>query len=173
MASLTTTAITTRKAVRFTIYFIIFLIVGRIFLGLAIGIIQKLFPAPPPAPTLQFGRLPSIPFPKAKNIPALTFSVQTPEGGLPNLLSQAKVYFMPQSRPDLLALDMTKQKAASLGFVGNPQQKSPTIYKFTSNRSSSTLEINIITGTFSVGYDLRGDASPLANLPPTAEVAAN
>jgi hypothetical protein len=170
MASLTQTAILTRKIIRFTIYFIIFLIIGRIALGLAITLIQKLFPSPPPAPTVQFGKLPSLSFPIGNNTPPLTYIVQTPEGGLPTLASQAKVYFMPQSHSDLLALDNTKQKAASLGFAGTPKQITPTIYEFTNGLS--TLEMNIVTGTFSIGFNLNADQSPLTQIPPTANIAS-
>src|SRR5260221_7593068 len=161
MASLTETAITTRKIVRYSIYFIIFLIVGRIILGLTINLIQTLFPAPPPAPTVQFGKLPKLPFPINNDIPTLTYTIQTPEGSLPTLLSQAKVYFMPPSRPNLLALDTAKQKATSLGFLDNGRELSPTLYQFGSAANSGTLEMNIVTGTFSIGYNLNIDQSPL------------
>jgi hypothetical protein len=171
MASLTQVSITTRKAVRYGLYFIIFLIVGRIVLGLAISVIQNLFPTPPPAPTVQFGKLPKIPFPNNTDIPALTYTIQTPEGGLPTLPIQAKVYFEPQSRPDLLALDNTKVKASNLGFPSSPIQVTPTIYRFTSANTPAALEINIVTGTFSIGYNLNEDPTPLNGRPPTPDVA--
>src|SRR5882724_3175644 len=101
MASLTSVAITTRKAVRYSIYFIILLIIARISFGILVTVIQKLFPTPPPVPTVQFGKLPTIPFPTGSTIPPLTLTVQTPEGGLPTLGAQAKVYFMPQAHSDL------------------------------------------------------------------------
>ncbi len=173
MASLTQTAIITRKTVRYSIYFIIFLIIGRIVLGFSIGIIQKLFPAPPPPPTVVFGKLPKLPFPVRNDIPTLTYTVQTPEGGLPNLTTQAKVYFMPKYRSDLLALDAAKQKATSLGYTSTPTQVTPTLYRFTTPSNPSTMEINIITGTFSIGYNLNTDTSPLSEKPPAAEVAAS
>jgi hypothetical protein len=171
MASLTQVAITTRKAVRYSIYFLIFLVVGRIILGFGISVIQKLFPAPPPAPTVQFGKLPPIPFPSNTDIPSLTYVIQTPEGGLPVLQTQAKVYFEPQSRPDLLALDNTKAKASNLGFPSSPVQVTPTIYRFTSANTPSSLEMNIVNGTFSIGYRLNEDPSPLSGRPPTPDVA--
>ncbi len=172
MATLTQTAIQTRKIVRYSIYFIIFLIVGRIFLGLTIGIIQKLFPAAPPPPTVQFGKLPKLPFPTNKDIPSLSYTVQTPEGGLPALASQAKVYFMPTLHPNLLALDAAKQKADSLGFSDNGKQVSSTLYQFTNPQNSGILEINIVTGIFSIGYNLNTDQTPLTSVPPTANTAA-
>lgn len=171
MASLTQAAITTRKAVRFSIYFIIFLIVGRIVLGILVTIIQTVFPAPPPPPTVVFGKLPKLPFPINNDVPPLQYVVQTPEGGLPALVTEAKVYFMPQSRPDLLALDNAKQKATTLGF-NTPNEISPTLYKFVSPGSSSTMEMNIVNGTFSLGYNLNGDPTPLSQQPPAPSEAA-
>ncbi|SRR5258708_830325 len=172
MASLTTVAITTRKAVRYGIYLIIFLIIGRIALGILVSVIQKVFPAPPPPPTVSFSKLPKLPFPIRNDIPPLKFTIQTPEGGLPNLASQTKVYYMPQARPDLLALDNAKTKATSLGYSSSPTQTTPTLYKFTGQSSSSSLEVNIVTGTFSIGFNLNSDNSPLTGQPPTPEDAA-
>src|SRR6266404_2684553 len=172
MASLTSVAITTRKAVRYTVYFIIFLIIARISFGLLVTIVQKVFPAPPPVPTVQFGKLPVLPFPTGSNIPPLTFTIQTPEGGLPVLATQAKVYYMPQAHSDLLALDNTKTIATSLGFSSSPTQITPTIYRFGDQNSVSTLEMNIITKTFSIGFNLNSDESPLSQIPPSANAAA-
>lgn len=172
MASLTQVAISTRKIVRYGIYLIIFLIVGRIVLGSALGLIQKLFPSPPPAPTVAFGKLTKLPFPTKNDIPALTYTVETAEGSLPTLPIQAKVYFMPPVRTDLLSLNNAKQTAISLGFPLSSKQLSESLYQFTNADSSSTLEMNIVTGNFSLGYNLNSDSTPLSFRPPTADVAA-
>lgn len=172
MASLTQVAISTRKGVRYFIYFIIFLIIGRIVLGFAIGVIQKVFPAPPPPATIRFGKLPKIPFPNKGDLPTLTYTVQTPDGNLPNLVTQAKVYFIPQPRATLLALDNAKKKAAAFGFGNSPNKLSDSLYQFVSSDSLSTLEMNIVTGTFSLGYNLNANSNPLNNLPPTAEAGS-
>lgn len=171
MATLTQVAITTRKVVRYSIYLIIFLIVGRIVLGIAVGIIQKLFPSPPPAPTVTFGKLPKLPFPTNKDLPTLTYNMQTPEGSLPTFSTQAKVYFMPIPRADLLSLDKARQEAANLGYTNNPTQISESIYQFSTPDNLSMMEVNIVTGTFSLGYNLNSDSSPLSSRPPTADNA--
>ncbi len=173
MASLTSVAITTRKVVRFSIYFIIFLIVGRIVLGLLIGVVQKLFPAPPPIPTVVFGKLPKLPFPEKKDLPTLSYTIETPEGALPTFANQAKVYFMPQFRPDLLALDSAKQKASALGFPNTANQLSSSLYQFNGSNNLSTLEMNIINQTFSLGYNLNSDPTPLNFKPPTPDIAGS
>ncbi len=174
MTTLTSISITSRKIIRYGIYFIVFLIVGRILLNAGIGIYKKLFPAPPPAPTVKYGRLTTIPFPKNGITAKLTYTLETPDGGLPtNMPSQAKVYFMPKTSASLLSLDAAKSKAAALGFGANAQQVSDTIYRFKNLSFPSTLQMNIITETFSISYDLAADKTPIDFRPPVAEVAAS
>ncbi|KKR64381.1 MAG: hypothetical protein UU02_C0009G0030 [Candidatus Woesebacteria bacterium GW2011_GWA1_40_43] len=174
MTSLTKIAITSRKVIRYGIYLIIFLIVGRIFLDLGVKIYKKVFPAPPPAPTVRYGKLTKIPFPENGVTAKLTYTIETAEGGLPtNIPTQAKVYFMPKTSANLLSLDTAKSKAAALGFGTDVQQVSDTVYKFKNSNYPSTLQMNIITGTFSISYDLISDKSPIDLKPPVAEVAAS
>ena len=78
MSSLTQVAISVRKAIRYGIFLIVFLIVGRILWGMAYKIYINLNPPPPPPPTVKFGKLPTIPFPPAaanETNPKLTFSL--------------------------------------------------------------------------------------------------
>ena len=174
MTGLTRIAIIARKTIRYGIYLLIFLIVGRILLNLGVGIYKKLFPAPPPAPTVKYGRLAKIPFPQNGIAAKLTYSLETADGSLPtNIPTQAKVYFMPKTNANLLSLDVAKEKSSSMGFGSNEQQISDMVYKFTSTNFPSTLQINIITGTFSISYDLSSDKTPIALKPPVAEVAAS
>lgn len=175
MTSLTQVAITARKSIRYTIYFIVFLTLGRIFLNAGISLYLKIFPPGPSAPTVKFGKLTKIPFPTNTLDPKLTFTLETATGGLPTDIStQAKVYFMPKVSSNLLSLDTAKSKAKSLGFDdSNPIQDSESLYKFKNPNYPSTMEINIITGAFSLSYDLTSDRTPIETRPPTAEVAAS
>lgn len=176
MASLTQTAIITRRIIRYGFYGIIALIVGRIVFSVGIGIYRHYFPKPPPPPTVTFGKLPSLPFPEKEKPENLTFTLETPEGGLPTPPShppQAKVYFMPKPVQTQLNLDLAKREARDLGFLSEPQQLSQTLYRFLHQKAPSTLEMNIITGTFSVSYDLSQDSSPLERRPPAPEIAAS
>jgi len=174
MTSLTRIAIVARKTIRYGIFLIIFLIVGKIFLDAGIAAYKKAFPAPPPAPTVKYGKLAKIPFPEASTGAKLTYTLETPEGGLPtNIPTQAKVYFMPKVSPNLLSLDTAKATAEALGFGTNPQQVSDSVYLFNDPKAPVSLQINIITGAFSISYNLSADKSPLINRPPIAEVAAS
>ena len=169
---LTQVAITTRKIIRYSIYLVIVLIIGRVLFTLGIGLFNILFPKPPPAPTVSFGKLPKLPFPEKATTPTFTYKVETADGTLPKFANQAKVYFMPKPSSSFVSLDSTIQKAAGLGFNSEPQKVSDTTYKFTNRDNTSTLEINIINGSFSISYDLAVDPSPLSVRPPAPEVAA-
>jgi hypothetical protein len=170
MASLTQAAILTRKIVRYGIYFVIFLIVGSIFLRVITGVINTVFPKAPPPPTVLFGKLPKLPFAEKRDLPSLSYKIETPEGSLPTFPGQAKVYFMPQARADLLALDNAGRTAASLGFVQLSKKISDSLYQF-SDGANSILEMNIINKTFSLAYNLNADPSPINFRPPAAETA--
>ena len=172
MTSLTQASIIARKIIRYGIFFLLFLIVGKFVLDLGIGVYKKLFPAPPPAPTVSFGKLPKLPFPEKSKI-NFGYTLETAEGGLPTLTGQTKVYFMPKLSPNLLSLDVTREKANSLGFLPTEQQVSPTLYRFTHRDSPARLEINIVTGIFSISYDLKTDPTPIERIPPAPEVAAS
>jgi hypothetical protein len=173
MTSLTQIAITIRKIIRYGIFFLIFLIIGRIVLGIGLGIYRTIFPPAPPPPTVSFGKLPKLPFPQKTTPTNLTYTLETAEGGFPKISTQAKVFFMPKLSSNLLSLDLAKEKAASLGFNTDPQKVSEILYRFSRKDTPSTLEINIITGAFSLSYDLGADSSPLQKRPPAAEIAAS
>src|SRR3972149_5026469 len=158
MTSLTQISITVRKIIRFSIFFVIFLIVAKILFDLGSGIYRRVFPAPPPPPTVTYGKLPKLPFPD-KQGPALSYKLETAEGGLPLLTPQSKVYFMPKLSPNLLSLDVAKVTATELGFNPQETEVTPTVYKFAHKANPQTLEINIITGAFSISTDLKADPS--------------
>lgn len=173
MTNLTRIAITARKVIRYGVYAIVFITVGKIVLDLTIGLYKKIFPAPPPPPTVKFGKLTKIPFPTSPSTAKFTYTLETPEGGFPTkFATQAKVYFMPKANANLLALDLAKEKAKSLGYISDPIQESEALYKFNKTNFPSSMEINIITGTFSISYDLTADRTPIDTKPPVAEVAA-
>ncbi len=174
MTSLTRIAITARKIIRYGIFLIVFLIVGKILLDAGISIYKKAFPSPPPPPTVNYGKLTKIPFPDNGITAKLTYTLETPEGGLPTKIpGQAKVFFMPKVSPNLLSLDTAKTIAQGLGFTVNPQKVSDIMYIFNSTKYPVSLQMNIVTETFSISYNLAQDKSPLNAKSPIAEVAAS
>lgn len=173
MASLTQASITARKTIRYTIFLIIFLIIGRMLWGVVLGIYHRVFPPPPPSATVAFGKLPSLPFPDRTGLASLTFALETPDGGLPSTPNLLKVYFMPKLSANLLSLDFAKERARSLNYNPEPETTSDSVYKFKANNSPSVLQTDIITGAFSLSYDLSADPAPLSSRPVAPEVATS
>src|SRR3989339_612150 len=129
MTTLTQASIGSRKIIRYSIYLIIFLIIGRIVLIAGIGIYKKVFPPAPTPATVSFGRLSKLPFPE-------------------------------------------KQKF-KLNFNPDPQKITESIYKFYHKFAPAVLETDIITGAFSISYDLKIDPTPLSVRPNQPEVSAS
>lgn len=168
---LTRTAIITRKAIRYFFYGIILILILRVTINTGKNIYRYFFPEPPPPPSVGFSRLPELPYPNTDRPENLNLVLETPEGELPALADQMKVYFMPKVSPSLLSLDGAKQKAARLGFSTEGSQESQTIYTFAHEKVPAKLRINTVTGVFSISYDLTSDNSPLERRPSSGEVA--
>lgn len=145
----------------------------RIFWGAGAKLYWYFFPPPPPPPTVAFGKLPKIPFPQGKSAEGLSFTLETPEGGLPEFFSQSVVYFMPKPSPTLSSLELATVKAFDMGFTSAPEEISQTLYRFKQKDNPATLEYDIASNTFSISYDLAQDASVLERIPPPPEVAAS
>ncbi|MFV1917655.1 MAG: hypothetical protein ACC618_04220 [Patescibacteria group bacterium] len=174
MATLTQTSTIARKVIRFAIYGLIIIIVTRAVIVTGTRIYRRFFPKPPPTPTVSFGRLTTLPFPE--NLPKsenLTFNLETAEGDLPEFLTQAKVYFMPKDPPSIQDLKFAKQTAVSLGFSPNARELVETVFLFQNRNAPSTLTINIVSGIFSISYDLRANPRALENIPPAPDTAAS
>ena len=171
MATLTEASIMSRKGVRYTIYSIIaFIILRGIVIG-GIAIYKKVFPPAPTPATVAFGKLPKLPFPNSSK-KTLSFTLETASGDMPTFPLLSKVYFMPKISSNLLSLDFSKEKAKKMGFDSEAQQTTESLYRFNHKASPAIMEINIITGTFSISYDLNTDPTPLSVHPTQPEIAA-
>lgn len=171
MATLTEASIASRKGVRYTIYFIFIFIFARFLILTGISIYKRIFPPAPTPATVAFGKLSKLPFPENTKY-KINFTLETTSGEIPQFPAQSNVYFMPKISSNLLSLDFAKEKAKKLGFDSEPQQTTESLYKFSHKTSPATMEINIITGTFSISYDLNVDPSPLSVHPTQPEVAS-
>jgi hypothetical protein len=121
-----------------------------------------MFPKPPPPPTVAFGKLPKLPFPEKYKAEGLAYKLETIDGKLPTFIDQLPVYFTPEPVTNIRSLDSAREKASRLNFnpVGETiVQNIPNVYIFKRNNSSALLTINIITGIFSISYDLSTDPS--------------
>lgn len=162
MATLTQTAYYTRKGIKYgSIALVVFLIL-RFIWGITSAYLRKIHPPSPPPPTVSFGKLPKIDFPQKKDLPKLTFRLETIQGTAPKLDTIGKVYFSVKPGATLLSLDRAKETAKKMGFSTNPQALSSRTYRFQTNTiPPTTLDIDIITGNFKLYYDFSGDQTIL------------
>jgi len=171
MATLTEASIMSRKGVRYTIYSIIVFIILRSLVISGIGLYKRIFPPPPVPATVAFGKLPKLPLPNIVK-KQISFTLETPTGAIPEFENLQNVYFMPKISSNLLSLDYAKENAKRLGFSEEPQQTTESLYKFAHRTVPSSMETNIITGAFSISYDLSIDPTPISVHPSLPEVAA-
>lgn len=175
MASLTDTSILARKLIRYSIYAVILLIVGRYALRGGAALYRRIFPKPPPPPTVSFGKLPGLPFPERKDVPTFLYVLETPDGKLPAVPDQGVVYFMPPLTTQIRSLEIAQDKARALGFNPNAKpilENIPSIYLFQkAGGAPSTLIMNIVTGTFSINYDTTANPGILNGTPPNEDNA--
>ncbi len=160
MASLGETAVIARKVIKYGAITLAVLIIGRVILGAITTYWKKINPPPPPPPDVLFGKLPRIAFPQKDQL-SLTYSLETPTGGLPSKLpDQFKVFFMPIKKANLLAYDFAKAVANRLDFIQDPVKLSETDYRWNSlSPIPSSLTINIITGAFVLDKRWQDDPS--------------
>lgn len=124
-------------------------------------------PAPPP-PTVSFGVLPSLQLPKGILRSNLVFRLETITGMTPNLGIQAKVYFMPAFRANVLGAELATQLAVRLGFPVKPESVDEQIYVWSrTGRLPAKLTINLITGFFSLETSWADDQEIISSRAPS------
>ncbi len=79
---------------------------------------EYFFPTPPAPPTVTFGILPAIPFPKNSINKKLTYSLDTVAGTLPPLPDRATVFETQKRTPNLLDLKNAQEKVKNVDFIG-------------------------------------------------------
>lgn len=172
-ANLTTVAVGTRKIIRFGLAGVIILLIGRAVLLFGISIYKQTVPKPPPPPSVGFGTLPQINFPSKAEVSDITYKLETPSGTFPAFPTQMPVYFIPASSTGLFAYDRMVSRAISLGFTNDPVQVNTNLYHFTHTSLPATLDSDIVSGSFSLSFNLAADASALKGVAPDEVTAAN
>lgn len=171
-ATLTQTSILARKIIRFSIYGLLALIFGRVLVSLGTQAYKVWFPAPLEPPTAGFGVLPSMDLPSQSASSSLNLTIETADGRLPTLPRLVKVYVMPKATASLLSLDVARTKATGLGFSSVGFPVSDTVYTFPNAFSPASLTMNIVSGDFSVSYDVTAKPELLTTRPPDSPDAA-
>ncbi|MBI4035243.1 MAG: hypothetical protein HY381_02500 [Candidatus Chisholmbacteria bacterium] len=148
MATLTEVAYHTRRTIKWGSIILLFLIVFRWVWNAFWAYWIAKHPPPLPPPTVAFGQLPAINFPESP-FSNLTYRLETITGTTPDLGDRAPVFFMPVTRPNLLALQRATDQANLLGFTNPPEKLTDTHYRWTiTSPLTTTLEMDIIHGNF-------------------------
>jgi hypothetical protein len=178
VATLTETAYYSRIIVKYGLGILIGLVILRGSLIMSVSVYRQIFPPPPPEATVKYNKLPPLQFPQVSNLPeTLTYKLETPDGSasIENFKSkpapiQAKVFFMPQPNPSLLALERSKERAQTLGFTEEPEILGENIYRFRNSNQAATLDIHATTQAFRYYRSL--DSLTGSETPPTSTSVA-
>ena len=121
------------------------------------NVYKRLNPEPPPPPTVKYGKLPRIRFPVPTVGVNPTFKLETIQGGLPKMPGQANVYVVGFNQSRLLEYQRVKDRAARMGFPGEPATADELTYTWVDPSRVSSLVVNIVTGKWSYSFDWRTD----------------
>ncbi len=173
MPTLTETAVTARKVIKYSIIGII----GISILVPAFNAFQnyweKTHPAPPPGPTVAFGQIPAITFPQSQAQEQYQFQLQTIEGVLPSMPTQAKVYFVFTVGPKFFDEEKTREKARLLGFPNEVARDPYYRYTFKNPQTNAILKLDMLNENFEVRYPFEADPFFAGLVSPTPQQALN
>ncbi len=142
-----------REVLKYTIIGLVSFMVLRMMGTAFVKYWKATHPEPPPPPTVGFGKLPALDYPKEAARPD-TFQLETANNTLPAFGDRAKVLFMPFSSPNLLADDKARTIAKKLGFEGQPDAISSNVYRWNKKQPlNTTLEIDLKNYNFSLDTD--------------------
>lgn len=146
----------------------ILVVIAAVFLVLMMinfGKIAKemLFPTPPPPPTVTFGKLPPIQFPKNATDQKFSYTLNTISGTLPSFPDRAVIVKIDHSSPNLLALQKTQDRVTKIGFTKTGKAISDILYAWNDPQSPyRKLTFNILTSDFHMTSEIFTDSQILA-----------
>ncbi len=175
MATLTEVSAISRKAIKFGAVGLVVLMLIPGAIALAKKYWAQTHPAPPPAPTVKYGKLPEIVFPSKDTDVTPEYKLETIQGGLPSLVSVAKVYVVGVNKARLVSLDKLRQQAGVLGFSNDLIPLDEQTYKFVHPSLPAEIVFNIITGTVAYRWDWTTEPKIYSSheVPQTAEAIAS
>jgi len=153
-------------------------VVGLIFLSILtfkFGLTLKnmLFPAPPPASTVAFGKIPKLDISEGIKPPEkINYKVETISGALPDQAREIKVFQIDPLRPSFGDLERTKAQVANADYTKEPESVTERTATFRKVRNPDfVLTINITSGNFVMGSDYLNKQELLTDSPVSVESA--
>lgn len=166
MPTLTTVTSKTKSTLKWLSISLVYLSILLVIIRVGSAIKDRLAPTPPPPAEVTFGKLPAISFPRSAIDQKFTYSLDTITGFLPVLPPQVKVYKIAEVKPQFLALDIARQKAARAGFRSSEAKLSESWYRWLDQEyPSREITLNIFTNNFAISSPFLSDpiAPRLAN----------
>lgn len=153
--NLTDTSILVKRLGVITVAFVICFFIFKYAFILVRALYFNINPPPPPPVTTVFGKLPPIYIPhlQIEGADTVTYTVDTPTGKFPQLPNQAKVFAIPHDPATLLSESRARALAHSFGFNNEPTRVSSAALHFDDVPGGRQLDINIVTGNFSIVTD--------------------
>lgn len=140
-----------RLFVKYSLAFLVFMMVGRVLWNSFVAYWKATHPEPPPPPTVGFGVLPNLRFPlQDESDKPQSYNLEMAYG-IKEISDRAKVFLITKSSANLLADEQVKKIAASYGFIFAPEIIDDKTYRFTKNSPLDTsLEISSVDFTFTL-----------------------
>src|SRR3990167_3861103 len=149
-------------------------VVGLIFLSILtfkFGLTLKnmLFPAPPPASTIAFGKIPKLDISEGIKPPEkINYKVETISGALPDQAREIKVFQIDPLKPSFGDLERTKAQVANADYTKEPESVTERTATFrNSSNPDFVLTINITSGNFTMGSNYL-NKQELLNIKPSS-----
>lgn len=128
MLTLHKVAKTSRKIIFGLVIAFVLLIFGSILFPTIVTIKERYLPTPKPPPTVAFGKLPPITFPKSTQEKKFTYRLETLTGKLPTFEDRVEVFKVTFPQAGLLSLERAKSRVSRIGFTTPPIAFSDTFY---------------------------------------------
>jgi hypothetical protein len=147
-----------------------------IFYNIGISLKNTFFPTPAPPPTVSFGKIPAIEFPKQTEVEGIQYKIDTLSGSLPNFPDRAKVFSIEKQKANLLALENASEKMESIGFTNGPTPVSGSVYRWSDDSSiQRTISFDIFSSDLTLNSAYLQDQNILVgtDLPSQAQAIDN
>lgn len=156
--TLTEAARFSRKVLFWGAIVIILFVFLRITIGVGTSIFRQVFPKPTPPPTVAFGKITPPDFSQntIQDSSGVSYSLQTIEGGLPNLGNLGKVFKAEEKQPTIVFGERARSQATRLKFAPEPQNLSERLYVFSDPvNPARKLELDVISGNLKIKNDIK------------------
>lgn len=162
MATLSKVSQETRSVLKWLAISVIAIIFIYILINIATTLKNQYFPTPPPAPTVTFGQLPAITFPKTNQPKNLSYALDTISGIFPDFSNEATVFQFSPTSPNLNNLLQAESFLSQTEFKQTPTPISETLYKWNAATAfNKTLTLNLLTYDFQLSSDYLQNPSML------------